>query len=527
MLARRCKSPAAIRTLYFGILVVISLLAFGCSGDGNISGSDGGDWDDSGTQADGDEAPRDDGGDQDEDGGDFLDGGDDGGTQTLKAFPTAEGFGKDASGGRGGEVRKVTHLGDSGAGSFREAVETPGAAYVVFEVAGTINLQSNVDITSDKTIAGETAFRNGGEGITLKINQGTTRNTLVTVPSGSSNIICRYIRFRRGPGLAPEVDGDNLLLVGSGTDYIFDHCSFSWSTDEVINPYGPSDITFQNCIFSEALFNSTHAYTTDPDHANYPSPHSMGPLIGNGTSRLTFFNCLFAHNNQRNPLVGGSVGGGSEFELVNNVIYNYGYFGTQFGYDGTPVFVNFLNNYHIAGPDTATARYAITIIEGVTAYARGNINNKRDSASDPEWDAIGCSSGCGDYMQEPAPSAWQSTTAFDFPLRDVPTVPAPTVRDGVIANSGANLFQDAVDARVFNDVVNGTGGFIDDPDEVGGWPSLADLSSVPSDSDSDGMADSWETQTFGSLATDANDDTNGDGYTNLEEYLHTLATEGS
>jgi len=422
-------------------------------------------------------------------------------------------------------VRKVTNLYDSGPGSFRAAVEPAGAAYVIFEVAGTINLQSNVVISSDKTIAGETAFRNGGGGITLKINQGTTKNTLVTI-DGGSNIVCRYLRFRRGSGLAPEVDGDNLLLLGSGTDFVFDHCSFSWSTDEVINPYGPTTMTFQNCIFSEALYNSTHAYTTDPANASYPAPHSMGPLIGNGTSKLTFYNCLFAHNNQRNPLVGGSVGGGSEFELVNNVVYDYGPFGSQFGFDGTPVSVNFINNLHIVGPETSTARYAITIIDGVTAYARGNINNRRPTDGDPEWDAIGCSSGCGVYMQEPAPSGWQSATPFDYPLKDVATMTADAVRTSVLDNAGANLRTDAVDARLFTDVLNGTGGFIDSPSDVGGWPALSGMSSVPVDADDDGMADDWETQSLGTLATATNDDTDGDGYTNLEEYLHYLAAGG-
>lgn len=441
------------------------------------------------------------------------------------AFPGALGWGRDATGGRGGEVRKVINLNDSGTGSLRAALETEGAAYVIFEVAGTINLQSRVNISSNKTIAGETAFRNGGEGITLKINQGTTTNTLVAV-SGGSNIICRYLRFRRGPGLAPEVDGDNLLLTGSGTDFILDHCSFSWSTDELVNPYGPTRMTFQNCIFSEALYNSTHAYTTDPNNAAYPNPHSKGPLIGNGSGEVTFYNNLFAHNNQRNPLVGGGVGGGTKFELVNNLVYNFGSFGTVFSDNGTPVTVNFINNYHIAGPETFTSRYSIALNNGVTAYARGNINSKRPSASDPEWNAIGCESGCGTYMQEPAPTAWQSSMPFDFPLQQVATMSATAIKDGVIADAGANLVKDAVDTRIFGDVLGGTGGFVDDPADVGGWPTLADMTAVPGDTDDDGMADAWETQSFGALTTGSNDDTDGDGYTNLEEYLHHLAAGG-
>ncbi|MFG0266140.1 MAG: polysaccharide lyase family 1 protein [Rhodopirellula sp. JB055] len=440
----------------------------------------------------------------------------------LPAFPDARGWGRYATGGRGGEVRKVTHLKDSGPGSLRAALQTEGAAYVIFEVAGTINLQSKIKITSNKTIAGETAFRSGGEGITLKINQGTTSNTLVAV-SGGSNLICRYLRFRRGPGLPPEVDGDNLLLTGKGTDFIFDHCSFSWSTDELVNPYGPTRITFQNCIFSEALFNSTHAYTTDTEHAAYPNPHSMGPLIGNGSDEVTFYNNLFTHNNQRNPLVGGGVGGGTKFELVNNLVYNFGSFGTVFSDNDTAVTVNFINNYHIAGPNTSTSRYSIAINRGVMAYARGNINSKRTSKSEPEWNAIGCESGCGTYMEEPAPIEWQSAEPFDFPLRDVSTQSATEIRDGVIANAGANLVIDAVDSRVFKDVLNGTGRFVNDPSEVGGWPKLVGMQSAPVDNDKDGMPDLWERERFGALATGPNADRDGDGYTNLEEYLHHLA----
>ncbi len=44
----------------------------------------------------------------------------------------------------------------------------------------------------------------------------------------------------------------------------------------------------------------------------------------------------------------------------------------------------------------------------------------------------------------------------------------------VLANAGATLpRRDAVDARIVADVRNGTGGLIDDPADVGGWPDLA------------------------------------------------------
>ena len=129
-------------------------------------------------------------------------------------------------------------------------------------------------------------------------------------------------------------------------------------------------------------------------------------------------------------------------------------------------------------------------------------------------------------MQEPAPTTWQSATPFDYPLKDVPTMTADAVRTGVLSGAGANLRTDSVDTRLFDEVLNGAGGFIDSPSDVGGWPALASMSSVPVDADDDGMADDWETQALGTLATATNDDTDGDGYKNLEEYLHHLAAGG-
>jgi hypothetical protein len=138
---------------------------------------------------------------------------------TILAFPGAVGGGKYATGGRGGEVYHVTNLNDSGAGSFRDAVSKSNRI-VVFDVSGTIELESNILCQSNITIAGQTAP--GGSWITLKNYK---------MGMSGDNIICRYISSRPGP-YASTSSGNDVWGGAAGSDSIIDHCSMGWTTDE-------------------------------------------------------------------------------------------------------------------------------------------------------------------------------------------------------------------------------------------------------------------------------------------------------
>ena len=104
----------------------------------------------------------------------------------------------------------------------------------------------------------------------------------------------------------------------------------------------------------------------------------------------------------------------------------------------------------------------------------------------------------------------------------------------MLAEAGASLVRDAVDARIIEEIRSGTAkygktwrgggnGIIDSQADVGGWPELKSAP-APADEDGDGMPDDWElAQRLDPQATDDGAlDQDGDGYTNLEEYLNSL-----
>lgn len=427
----------------------------------------------------------------------------------LKAFPGAEGFAKYATGGRGGEVIEVTNLNDSGSGSFRAACEAKSTRTIVFKVAGTIALNSRIDLgAGNVTIAGITASRNGGGGITLR--QGNPYGEALFSTGANSNIIIRDIRFRRGPGLSLENNGDAFITLG-GSNIIIDHCSFSWGTDEVVNFNYSSNVSFQNCIVSEGLNNSVHN-----------RPHSKGLFIYRCDNVSTYANAM-VHNADRNGFIGGDSEPGENFEFGNNITYNYGGFGMIMSDNSDPYNVNLFYNKWKRGPDSSSSRYAVGIQEDTNCqyYVEGNIDDlKRTSTGQDEWDVVGDEATLGLNASE----AFRAFSPFPFPMENLAFVAANDIETQLLPNMGARP-RDAVDVRIASDIANGTGTIIDHPNDVGGWPSLSAMSIVPEDSDKDGISDSWESSNGldPNNGTDGKEDDNDNGYTNLEEYLEFLA----
>ena len=220
----------------------------------------------------------------------------------LLAFPGAEGGGCYVTGGRGGKVYHVTTLEDDAKnpGSLRYAVDQKGPRTIVFDVAGTIELKSDLVVNNgDLTIAGQTA---PGDGICL-------RNYCFHIKT--DNVIVRYIRSRLGDDSGAETDA---AWARNQKDIIVDHCSFSWSVDETASFYGVENFTMQWCYITESLAASTHV----------KGAHGYGGLWGG--NKASYHHNLLAHHYSRTPRLVGN----DEFpekcliDMRNNVIYNWG-----------------------------------------------------------------------------------------------------------------------------------------------------------------------------------------------------------
>jgi pectate lyase len=391
--------------------------------------------------------------------------------QTPVAFPGAEGFGAEVTGGRGGEVYHVTNLDDSGPGSFRDAV-SEGGRIVVFDVGGYIDLAEPLHVESDITIAGQTA---PGDGV-------ATRGYQVSF-SDSDNVIVRYMRFRHG--LTPDQNRD-AVAIDSGSNMIFDHVSASWGRDENFSINSSTNITVQHSIIAEGL-----------------DPHSCGGLVQNDGG-VTLSHNLYAHNKTRNPKSKGLL------QYTNNVIYNWGTDGYILGDSAGISNANAEGNYFVAGPSTTGDPFT-RANENYQIYAAGNFIDDNVNGQVEGREATDADLGPASIQEQP----------FDFPAVTVQT--AQEAYDTVIAEAGASLQRDAIDTRLIDDVVNQTGAIITDPEEVGGFGELSG-GTPPADADGDGMPDAWESEQ-GLNPDDPSDagGTDDNGYTHIERYINGLA----
>lgn len=503
-----------------------------------------------------------------------------------EAFPGAEGYGRNATGGRGGAVYHVTTLDDNNQpGSFRYACTRSGTRTIVFDVSGTIYLKSELRLNQGNvTIAGQTA---PGDGICIAD---------YPFSIAASNVIIRFMRFRVGNRQVAYHEGDGLGGMDQ-RNIIIDHCSVSWSIDECLSLYGSTNTTVQWCIASHSLSDAGHS----------KGKHGYG---GNwGGSGASYHHNLIANHSSRTPRLGPRQDTQTDerMDMRNNVIYNYGSLGC---YGGEGMNVNMVNNYYKPGPTSnnrknriagigiRTLEYCfdsaatlaninrllgtnlssvtirrtqgqnVIVFSGVihpidmekntiehegkvipvvwngwkpmlhkwgTFYVDGNVNSYDANVKLDNW-GVGMyphiDTSANDYTFTDDVKA-QMKLAKPIPFTYTTTHTAEQAYERVLDNVGASLHRDAYDQIVISDVRKGTASFgnagiIDSQNEVKysdgttGWPALTS-ETAPVDTDGDGMPDAWETAN-GLNPNDPNDGklAAGSGYTNLERYLNSL-----
>ena len=488
--------------------------------------------------------------------------------QSAPAFPGAEGHGRFVTGGRGGEIRHVTNLNDSGTGSFREAVKGDARKIVVFDVGGVVALSSNITIGANTTILGQTA---PAPGITLRY---------YTVNPGANNII-RFIRLRRGQERDVN-DGADASTQRQKTGIIFDHCSFSWSIDEVASFYDNNNFTMQWCTVAESL--------TDAGHGK--GAHGYGGIWGGKLA--SFHHNMIAHVSNRGPRFNGARYGWTGYtsnydyaqykwenpaqaenvDFRNCVMYNAQ--GTCYGGPGGGQ-INIVNNFYKAGPCGNGNQERITLVTvsasgnsdknhpeyyGMTSryYISGNttLTTAGVKTANKDWAGVGYDSGvryqgtevyskdANNMYPDDVPSITYAGSRYvqirmetEAPKGYITTHTADKAYEKVLAYVGASYNRDDVDARYVSETTNGTAtytgsvtgkkgiidvvadvnGYTEENFGTGAWPEGYDT-------DGDGIPDEWENR-WGLDPNDATDakkftmDPNG-YYTNLEMYANSL-----
>jgi len=488
---------------------------------------------------------------------------------TAPAFPGAEGHGRYVTGGRGGEVRHVTNLNDKGEGSLRAAVNGNNKKIVVFDISGIIALESDLVIGANTTIEGQTA---PAPGITVRYQ---------TVRPSDNNII-RFLRIRRGEEKDVN-DGADAIWQRQKDGIVLDHCSFSWSIDEIASFYDNQHFTMQWCTLGEALANPGHS----------KGEHSYGGIWGG--KGASFHHNFLCHMQNRVPRFCGArynwdkydtekYANSIQAEIVdfrNCVMYNWG--GGNGCYGGTGGGnINIVNNYYKAGPATNN-KTRVTQISVATSsnasgsdfmgycsryYINGNyVTAAGNKAENYDWQGVIYDAGTsiidGEHYIPDTKHMYGESIKYRKNSKDedcviikldnevetgkVTTHSAQNAYQQVLTYAGASLYRDDVDARYMKEAADGTTTYTGSAEKTGDGKAIAHRPGIIDfvkdqgeytlesngrpdnfDTDSDGMPDAWETAN--GLDPQSNDaaeytlDKHG-FYTNVEVYCNSLVEE--
>lgn len=391
------------------------------------------------------------------------------------AFPGAEGFGRFAAGGRGGNVYHVINLNDTGVGSFRDAVSQTGRT-IVFDVAGVIKIKEKIAAAPGITIAGQTA---PGTGITVYGNG---------ISFGGNSII-RYIRFR---GSINMPKGACTVVADDLKDIIFDHVSIEWGRWDNLHVKNSTNVTLQYCLIGEGI-----------------DPQRFGALLENPVD-MTVHYSLWTGNQSRNPKAKAKI------EYLNNVVYNWGKSAFIGGHSATDHYQDLVGNYFIAGP-SSTNDFLSMFTPTDHVYHKDNyVDLNKDGKVNGRLVID------EDFIKQTATLVKEPSV---LSRSNVTISAADDAWKVVMAEAGSSLKRDAVDNRIIGyfKSLGKKGQIFKTEADAGGQPEMKQIISKLRDTDMDGIPDSWETKNKLNTNDAANAATiTQTGYTNLENYINSL-----
>lgn len=445
----------------------------------------------------------------------------------VKAFPTAEGFGASALGGRGDgtvtpRILWVTNVNDAGPGSLRAALTATGPRFILFDVAGYITLASPIKVTEPYFyLAGQTS----PGGICLRNAPGNSRMCLEI---GTHDFVIRHIRAR--PGDATTTAGiSSSFAVSLGIypdrgcqNFMVDHCTFGWGSDACVEVVGDShDGSIQWCIIAEGFLNTLHP----------ASPHARGLNFqheSDGCQDFSVHHNLMGHVQFRVPQISnmpanGGFGGG-RVEVVNNVVHHTTQMASNVNTNPNGLLcgatARFDSNYY---KRTATThreiRVAATRLPETNLYVHGNIGPSRPTDSDATTELNVVKLEDRGLAQSTDPTCGGH---FPHPCHPVTATSAQAAYDTLVPVDDADIrvgaylpALDSNDLKLVRQARTGTGGTVSTVAQAGGWPTITPTT-PPADTNRDGLPDGHPDDSY-ALATAAN------GYLHLENYLNALA----
>lgn len=443
----------------------------------------------------------------------------------LPVFPGAAGFGTNTPAGRGGAVHRVTTLADSGPGSLREGLEKlTGPRTIIFDVAGVIRLRSDLKIPAGGgflAIAGQTA---PPPGITLA-NGG--------IAVQGSDVLIQNIAVRPGDRLQPVENRDAIKLEPAPDQpvhhVVIDRVSASWAVDETFSTWGSRadvhDVTLSRSILSEPIINGGHP----------KGSHPYAALGGRRTANLTFRENIFAFALGRNPLIRDENGGG---QVVNNFIYRPGVWSNGVIYIGDltrpPHTVSVVGNVVIRHPLPLVLEQ--TNAQGERRPVSYQLSDYRNTgifvhkATVPEAALF----LADNRFLDPHTGLWHPCDGNPWNpeiFRDNETHPVAHLAADPYAGSGGAPWRPLPSAWVENWVLGGTGKTPATRDALDAGLAekirtrtgsfRTDLVLPGAGDDPWQAVDSSVTRRL-ALPAEPDRDADGDGYTNLEEWLHQL-----